>query len=374
MSFSIAWTVRFHLDNFKQPDTSVSEFSRLLIRWQRTHGRHQLPWQNTCDAYRIWLSEIMLQQTQVTTVIPYYQQFLQRFPTIIDLAHADLEQVMSLWSGLGYYSRARNLLACARIIVTEYQGVFPSDTQQLASLPGIGRSTGAAISAFAYGTRAAILDGNVKRVLTRAFGIEGWPNAPSVEKHLWTLAESLLPRKNIERYTQGLMDLGATVCTRTSPRCGNCPWQKKCIAHTQDRTGELPHPKPATSAGKSAKRYREIHLLILQYANEVLLEKRPASGIWGGLWSVPEFDTEETLKDYLSLTFPTGLRQTLATRKHAFTHYTLRFTPHVITLPERPLRATEPRHIWLALAETNQAALAAPIKKLLSELASLRPN
>jgi A/G-specific adenine glycosylase len=316
----------------------------------------------------------MLQQTQVSTVVPYYQRFLQHFPTVIDLANADLEQVMSLWSGLGYYSRARNLHACARTIVMEHQGVFPSDPQQLASLPGIGRSTAAAISAFAYGTRAAILDGNVKRVLTRAFGIEGWPNSPAVEKHLWTLAESLLPRENIERYTQGLMDLGATVCTRTAPRCGNCPWQIKCIAHIQDRTGELPHRKPATSSGKSAKRYREIHLLILEYANEVRLEKRPARGIWGGLWSAPEFDTEETLKEYLNLTFPTGLRRTLAPRQHAFTHYTLRFTPHVLTLTERPRLAAESGQMWLPLAEAGQAALPAPIKKLLNELASLRSN
>jgi A/G-specific adenine glycosylase len=348
----------------------VSEFSRLLIRWQRRHGRHYLPWQNTRDAYRIWLSEIMLQQTQVSTVIPYYERFLQHFPTVIDLANADLEQVMPLWSGLGYYSRARNLHACAQIVVREHAGLFPSDPQQLASLPGIGRSTAAAISAFAYGTRAAILDGNVKRVLTRAFGIEGWPNTPGVEKALWSLAESLLPPQHIETYTQGLMDLGATVCTRSSPQCAACPWQKKCIAYAQNRTTELPHPKPVKSSQKTGKRIREAHMLVLVCTDEILLEKRPASGIWGGLWSVPEFDQEDALKDYLDRTYSNWQWQTLAPRQHAFTHYTLRFTPHVVSLSKRPSRAAEPQHRWLPVNQTMHAALPAPIKQLLGELAA----
>jgi A/G-specific adenine glycosylase len=313
----------------------------------------------------------MLQQTQVTTVIAYYERFLQHFPTVDGLASADLEQVMSLWSGLGYYSRARNLHACAQIVVREFRGLFPSDPQQLANLPGIGRSTAAAISAFAYGTRAAILDGNVKRVLTRAFGIEGWPKASTVEKKLWSLAESLLPTKNIEIYTQGLMDLGATVCTRSSPQCGVCPWQKKCVAHTQNRTNELPQRKPISTKAKNTKRLRDAQMLVLVYGREVLLQKRPASGIWGGLWSVPEFDQADALEDYLKRTFPRWQLQTLATREHAFTHYTLRFTPHVVSLDQRPAWVAEPGQVWLPGNEIARAALPAPIKKLLGELPAL---
>ncbi len=204
-------------------DTSITPddpaFSQDLIAWQKQHGRHQLPWQQTRDAYRIWLSEIMLQQTQVTTVIPYYHRFLQQFPTVRALAAAPVDQVMSMWAGLGYYTRARNLHRCAQAIVQQHGGVFPADVKSLAALPGIGLSTAAAITAFAYGTRAAILDGNVKRVLCRVFGIEGFPGQLAVERQLWQLAASLLPEGDIEAYTQGLMDLGATVCTRGRPKC-----------------------------------------------------------------------------------------------------------------------------------------------------------
>ena len=198
---------------------ALTKFTAALVRWQKKHGRHDLPWQQTTDPYRIWLSEIMLQQTQVQTVIPYYARFLERFPTVKALAKADINDVLTLWAGLGYYARARNLHACAIAITTAYQGKFPDDPALLAALPGIGRSTAAAISAFAFGQRAAILDGNVKRVFCRIFGIEGVPTTSLVDKQLWSLAESLLPKKDIEAYTQGLMDLGATCCTRTKARC-----------------------------------------------------------------------------------------------------------------------------------------------------------
>jgi A/G-specific adenine glycosylase len=258
--------------------------------------------------------------------------------------------------------------------VENHNGVFPADVQQLISLPGIGRSTAAAISAFAYGTRAAILDGNVKRVLTRAFGIQGWPNAPAVEKNLWLLAESLLPKQNIENYTQGLMDLGAIVCTRSSPQCGACPWQKKCVALSQNLTHELPQRKPVPNKGAITKRLREAHMLLLQYGDEVLLEKRPASGIWGGLWSVPEFDHEDSLKVHLNQLCSEWQIKTLPQRQHAFTHYTLKFTPHIVHLSKRPILAAEPGQIWLPCTEVAQAALPAPIKKLLLELPLLIPG
>ncbi|MGE5622963.1 MAG: A/G-specific adenine glycosylase, partial [Bacillota bacterium] len=211
-------------------DVSDPGFSAQVIRWQKQHGRHALPWQNTRDAYRIWLSEIMLQQTQVAAVIPYYQRFLERFPDVFVLAAAPAEEVMAYWSGLGYYSRARNLHRCAQRVVSEYGGVFPSDPVLLADLPGIGRSTAAAIAAFAYGARAAILDGNVKRVFCRVFGVDGFPGTKPVEDKLWRRAIALLPQDDIEAYTQGLMDLGATVCTRSSPSCEACPLAQRCVA------------------------------------------------------------------------------------------------------------------------------------------------
>ena len=217
--------------------SDAAAFADRLIRWQEKHGRHDLPWQRTRDAYRIWLSEIMLQQTQVATVIPYYRRFLQRFPDIAALAAAPVEAVLEAWAGLGYYARARHLHRCAGVLVIEHAGRFPRDISQLAALPGIGRSTAAAIGVFAFGIRAAILDGNVKRVLARCFHVEG---PPPVERSLWQLSESLLPDTHLEGYTQGLMDLGATVCTRARPSCGDCPLQADCVARRHGRQADRP--------------------------------------------------------------------------------------------------------------------------------------
>ena len=214
----------------------MNTFAETLIAWQRGHGRHGLPWQ-VRDAYRVWLSEIMLQQTQVETVIPYYQRFIARFPDLPSLAAAPVEDVLTLWSGLGYYARARNLYKCARVVMERHGGAFPADPALLAELPGIGRSTAAAISAFSFGTRAAILDGNVKRVLARCFGIDGFPGNKAVETALWTLAESLLPATDVDIYTQAQMDLGATVCTRGRPACGRCPVAARCVALREGRVG-----------------------------------------------------------------------------------------------------------------------------------------
>ncbi|HZX26470.1 MAG TPA: A/G-specific adenine glycosylase, partial [Telluria sp.] len=226
------------------PGEADPEFSAAVIAWQRAHGRHTLPWQNTRDAYRVWLSEIMLQQTQVAAVLGYYARFLERFPDVFELARAPSEDVMAHWSGLGYYTRARNLHACAKRVVEEYGGVFPADPALLAQLPGIGRSTAAAIAAFSYGARAAILDGNVKRVFARVFGIDAYPGEKKVEDALWARAEALLPADGIESYTQGLMDLGATLCTRGTPACERCPLAQRCVALATGRTAELPVRKP----------------------------------------------------------------------------------------------------------------------------------
>jgi A/G-specific adenine glycosylase len=341
-------------------------FSQAVITWQKQHGRHALPWQNTTDAYRVWLSEIMLQQTQVTAVLGYYARFLDRFPTLQSLAAAPSEDVMALWSGLGYYTRARNLHACARRVVAEYGGQFPSDPALLAGLPGIGRSTAAAITAFSYGTRAAILDGNVKRVFARVFGIDQFPGAKPVEDALWRRADALLPERGIESYTQGLMDLGATLCTRSSPACTRCPLAERCVALATDRTAELPVKKP-----KKTKPEKHATMLAVVDRQQVLLEQRPDSGIWGGLLSLPELDGHAAIADgtiELPRTFGDieGV-ETLLPLVHVFTHYKLHITPVRIALTARqPLGA---QYVWWDLANIEAAPLPAPVKKLLAQKA-----
>jgi A/G-specific adenine glycosylase len=253
-------------------------FAARLVAWQRIHGRHDLPWQGTRDAYRIWLSEVMLQQTQVATVLPYYERFIASFPDVRALAAAPVERVLEHWSGLGYYRRAHHLHAAAKGVVAQLAGGFPCDTKALATLPGVGRSTAAAIAVFASGARAAILDGNVKRVLARHRGVAGFPGAADVEANLWRAAESLLPARDIEIYTQALMDLGATVCTRTKPNCGACPVARDCVALTQDRVGELPSPRP-----RKVLPQRAVRVLLIERGGEILFERRPPLGIWGGL-------------------------------------------------------------------------------------------
>lgn len=347
-------------------------FSAAVIDWQRTHGRHTLPWQNTRDAYRVWLSEIMLQQTQVAAVLGYYARFLERFPSVQDLADAPIDEVMGYWSGLGYYTRARNLHACAIRVVRDYGGVFPADPALLAGLPGIGRSTAAAITAFSNGTRAAILDGNVKRVFARVFGVEGYPGEKRIEDGLWRRADALLPLEGIEPYTQGLMDLGATLCTRSRPDCGRCPLQARCVAHATGRTAELPVRKP-----KKASPEKRADMLVVLHDGQVLLEQRPGSGIWGGLLSLPEVDGHvgiETPTDG-GLALATALPrfgeidevQALLPLVHVFTHYKLHIYPHQVTLAARG--ATPAGHAWVSMAAIGEAALPAPVKKLLLDLA-----
>src|SRR5215510_12035496 len=261
----------------------MPDLAAKLIAWQKRHGRHDLPWQGTRDPYAIWLSEIMLQQTQVATVIPYYLRFLARFPDVRQLAAAPLDEVMRLWSGLGYYSRARNLHRAAGIIAAEHGGRFPRRFEAVAALPGVGRSTAAAICVFAYGQRHAILDGNVKRVLARQRGVKGYAGEKKVADRLWQEAEDLLPRRSVEAYTQGLMDLGATVCTRSRPRCPAYPVHTSCVAHHRGWVGKLPAPRP-----RKRLPHKRTIMLALVRAGEVLLEKRPPSGVWGGMWCLPE--------------------------------------------------------------------------------------
>ena len=345
------------------------EFSERLIAWQRQHGRHQLPWQQTRDAYRIWLSEIMLQQTQVTTVILYYHRFLQHFPDVGALAAAPTDQVMALWAGLGYYTRARNLHRCAQVVVQQHGGIFPAEVGLLAALPGIGQSTAAAIAAFAYGKRAAILDGNVKRVLCRVFGIEGLPAQAAVERQLWQCAERLLPARDIESYTQGLMDLGATVCTRARPDCARCPLQTRCVAYQSNRVSALPTPRP-----KKITPERRTVMLWVVYEDQLLLEQRPPSGIWGGLQSLPELerlgghcdvaDVYSGVRMALADIGDIAELSTLPEFSHAFTHFRLHITPIKIHLARR-YDVAHLAYQWRAVDTLATAALPTPVRKLL---------
>ena len=358
-------------------------FASRLIRWQRTHGRHDLPWQGA-DGYCVWLSEIMLQQTQVATVIPYYRRFIASFPTIAILAAASEEQVLTHWSGLGYYARGRNLHKAAQVIVAQHQSEFPREFEQILELPGIGRSTAAAICALAFHERRAILDGNVKRVLSRCCGIEGWAGEKKVEEKLWQQAEALLPQRDIATYTQALMDLGATVCTRSKPECTACPVQYDCVAFNTGRTGELPTPRP-----RKAVPERHATFLLLMHGNDILLEKRPGSGIWGGLWCPPQFDDEAAAREWFlrsGMTASGGER--LATFTHTFTHFRLHITPLKIQLARKPVRAAQPGSVvvgasaplqprrtpcgcsvWLDVEEALRAAIPTPVRKVLENLA-----
>jgi len=340
-------------------------FAERVVGWQGIHGRHDLPWQNTRDPYRIWLSEIMLQQTQVGAVVGYYARFLEACPDVEALAAADSAEVMRLWSGLGYYSRARNLHRAAQIIVHEQGGRFPERQEELQALPGIGRSTAAAIAAFAFGARAAILDGNVKRVFARHFGIEGYPGTPAVEASMWRIAESVLPDDGIEAYTQGLMDLGATLCVRARPRCGECPIAATCVAGKSGRTAELPHSKP-----RKALPRRQCVMLVLRDGDRVLLERRPPAGIWGGLLSLPQADDllqAGQLAEQLGAQW-VGITQ-LAPVEHGFTHYHLTITPIVARMrDDGGAVARESAHVWMPLAQAPDAGVPAPVRKLLSVL------
>lgn len=343
----------------------MSEFATRIVAWQREHGRHDLPWQNTRDPYVIWLSEIMLQQTQVATVIPYFKRFLARFPDIESLAAADENEVLRLWSGLGYYSRGRNLHHAATLIMARHSGRFPESRPDIEALPGIGRSTAAAIAGFAFGARAAILDGNVKRVLARHFVIEGHPGERDVEQVLWGLAESLLPLKDGENYIQGLMDLGATVCTSRSPRCEACPIAGSCRALEQNRVQELPTPKT-----KKQVPTRDTIMLVLMHGDEVLLQKRPAIGIWGGLWSFPEYSelNEGLILAQRLFGCEVAATENLSPLKHSFTHFHLRIAPVLARVERRAPRAAQPGVVWSQVSEALNDALPTPAKKILRAL------
>lgn len=344
-------------------------FSYRIIDWQQQHGRHGLPWQGA-DVYRVWLSEIMLQQTQVVTVIPYYLRFVARFPTIAALAADSEESILAHWSGLGYYSRARNLHRAAQLIMQKHEGKFPQHFEDILALPGIGRSTAAAISAFAFHERRAILDGNVKRLLARYHAIEGYTGEKKIEAQLWQQAEALLPKLDVAVYTQGLMDLGALVCTRSKPQCPICPLQADCMAYQNGQVAQLPTPRP-----RKVLLERHSTFLLLLNGSDILLEKRPGTGIWGGLWCPPQVDPQllsevEDASAYCLQHFGMETIHTIAlsTFTHTFTHFKLHITPLLLQVINKPKQIQEPGMMWLNADNALQAAIPTPVRKLLQEM------
>ena len=346
---------------------SAKQFQQKMLSWFTCAGRKHLPWQQTKSPYTIWLSEIMLQQTQVATVIPYFQRFIQHFPTLSSLAKADIDEVIMLWSGLGYYARARNLHHCAQTIEKEYSGKFPQDLLLLQNLPGIGRSTAGAILALAFGQPASILDGNVKRVLTRFHAITGWPGLSKVSKQLWALAEHYTPKnKHISHYTQAMMDLGALVCTRSQPKCTQCPLQNHCKAFTANNIADYPSPKPRKTIP-----CRTIKMIILiNEHQEILLEKRPPMGIWGGLWSLPECSITENVKNFCKKYYYCEIKNPVKKYpllKHLFSHFQLEIRPVLIHVKHwHPPLMESDRIVWYNRQQLASRGLAAPVKKLLS--------
>ena len=346
------------------PGQAARAVAPRLLRWFARHGRKDLPWQRNPTPYRVWVSEVMLQQTQVGTVIPYFQRCMRRFPTLRTLAAAPLDEVLHLWSGLGYYARARNLHRAARLVMAQHRGRFPRELVEVAALPGIGRSTAGAILALSRQQRHAILDGNVKRVLARVFAVEGWPGEREVERQLWELAEACTPTRNVHRYTQAVMDLGATVCTRGQPACGRCPLGKLCVARQRGIQDRLPGRRPR----RGIRRVERTHMLLaMRNDASVLLERRPAEGLWGGLWGLPQFTdaagATRWSKRHLGMRSP---RFTAGeTVRHSFTHFDLDIVPLELRVPGRRADVDGEGYVWYNSRAPAKLGLAAPVAALI---------
>ena len=346
-----------------EQETATRVPTALLTWWDR-HGRKDLPWQREPTLYRVWVSEIMLQQTQVATVEQYYERFMAAFPDVTALANADSDRVLHLWSGLGYYARARNLHRAARVVRDEFGGHMPTEFESLLALPGIGRSTAGAILALATGQRFPILDGNAKRVLARVFRIEGWPGKSSVGRELWRVAEICTPHDRVAHYTQALMDLGATVCRRRKPDCEQCPLNALCAAHRVGVAVQLPSPRPP----RVRPRRNTVLVMAVRSDGAVLLEKRPEAGIWGGLWGFPETSAVDAVSDWCQRQI--GLRpermDVQPEVQHSFTHFDLNMQPVRVSVPGPPARVMDgDRWLWYKVHEPAQVGLAAPVSRLL---------
>jgi A/G-specific adenine glycosylase len=348
--------------------TETEDFARRVLGWFDLFGRKDLPWQRNPTPYRVWVSETMLQQTQVAVVIPYFERFMARFPTVEDLAAAEQDEVLHQWSGLGYYARARNLHSSARILTNEHSGEFPRDLDQVQALPGIGRSTAGAILSLAWGQHQSILDGNVKRVLARYWAQPGWPGRSAVLARLWELSEACTPAQRTGDYNQAMMDLGATICTRANPRCDGCPLTHGCRALAKGDPAVYPHPKP-----RKAIPVRETRMLIIRNGvGEILLERRPPTGVWGGLWSLPECATSDSPEDWCMrrLGVSPGPVEMLRVRRHTFSHFHLDITPfHVPLTGASSVIGDVLAAIWYHPSQAVSLGLAAPVTRLLREVA-----
>ena len=343
-----------------------NSFAGRLLKWAEQYGRTGLPWQNRPTPYRVWVSEIMLQQTRVETVIPYFQKFIKRFSSIKALADAPQDEVLHYWSGLGYYARARNLHKAARQIRDRHGGRFPADIEDVLALPGIGRSTAAAILSLSKNQKHTILDGNVKRVLARHQAIAGWPGNAGVEKTLWGIARQLTPNKNNAAYTQAMMDLGATVCTRKNPQCGLCPVNQNCLARNSGRQHQLPDPRP----GRAMPTRNTVMLAISSKRAGLLMQRRPGHGLWGGLWSFPEFATEKKALAWCVRTFQREpeSQQLLPVIAHTFSHYKLFIRPVAVRY-KTPIHWVMEGDDWVWYKHgSSQAGLAAPVNQLIKQL------
>ncbi|MEQ9562780.1 MAG: A/G-specific adenine glycosylase [Woeseiaceae bacterium] len=344
----------------------MAAFADRVLQWFATSGRKDLPWQSNATPYRVWVSEIMLQQTQVTTVIPYFDRFMHRFPGIASLAASPVDDVFELWAGLGYYARARNLHKTAKIVRDEHSGIFPTTFESVVALPGIGRSTAGAILALSAGQRHAILDGNVKRVLARYFEVDGWPGDVTVANRLWEFAEENTPHDRVAEYTQAMMDLGATVCTRTRPACTECPLSADCRAFLNSSQASYPGKKPHRE-----RPLRRTRMLLAHFDGALYLEKRPASGIWGGMWSLPEVDDNTSIVDWCKLSFGAGLesQNEWPLLRHSFSHYDLDIRPIEVRLRNASRKVAESDNArWVSVDESSRIGLAAPVRKLVDTL------
>ena len=348
--------------------SSYHIFSDRILTWFDQHGRKDLPWQLNKTPYSVWVSEIMLQQTQVTTVIPYYLKFMQRFPTVTSLAQAPVDDVLHHWTGLGYYARARNLHKAAQRIASEYAGEFPKTLEEVVDLPGIGRSTAGAVLSLSLGQAHAILDGNVKRVLARFHGVEGWPGTKPVEAALWEYAETNTPQSRVADYNQAMMDMGATLCTRSKPKCESCPVAEDCFAKANDRQADFPGKKT-----KKAIPVKRTVMLLPVWESEVLMYQRPPSGIWGGLWSFVETESESHLPDVLrEYSVEHYDLVSLPAFRHTFSHFHLDIEPKLLQLKEKPLGHVGDVNVgWINFRSLPNLGLSAPASKLLTQLAEL---
>ncbi|HMB56438.1 MAG TPA: A/G-specific adenine glycosylase [Arenimonas sp.] len=346
---------------------ATSMFSARLLTWFDSSGRHDLPWQHPRSPYRVWLSEIMLQQTQVQTVIPYFERFVRALPDVAALANAELDHVVALWAGLGYYARARNLHKAAQLCMQRHDGELPQNFEALSALPGIGRSTAGAILAQAHGLRYAILDGNVKRTLCRYHGVDGWPGSSAVEKTLWSLAEEHLPTQRLADYSQAIMDFGATLCTRGDPSCVLCPLQDSCVALREGRVETLPESKP----GKPLPERRTMMLVLVDADRRVLLARRPATGVWSGMWSLPEVADHDEAREFVGRHARSDFEanKPLPLIEHTFSHYRLHIAPLLWSGATASDRISDgDLYRWQELATLAEVGLPAPVKKLLAEV------